>query len=649
MKQDNSYPLDEIFDDYKEDHIGKSPVRKILLRWIDSAWATILVLSIIVVDTFMTLDDLINNPGIVCSELKNGRMEFLFPNCDETAPDVRILSGLSHSTILGITVMVEVVLITEVVLRLIALGPKAFFSSKVCILDSFCVVLSAGCAVHPATREWPVTCLRLLGLIFGGLYKRLQKGLRYKVGMNKRRYQDGKFDLDLTYITKRVIAMGVPAMGTEKLYRNPLTEVVEFLNTKHPMRYRLYNLCSERVYPAEKFNNAVCRIPFEDHSVPTLTVLWKFVFDVERFLSLDPENVIAVHCKGGKGRTGLAIAAWLLYAGMCQNYIEALDMFETRRADSHFGEKRQTVSNASQLRYLEYFQVLIQENMRITEIEPTIATIVIIGVKGIKLKQGEDLKEQLWIVITDHPSTRANPSTPANFKRNVLFDSRLGDQWDCWMDSNDYSTVWFRPKQFPRISSDICIEVHWAQCGKAQKPATGTQSLVSETTQNSWTYETARTLMSPVMQVGSIMAGYDMDYEETALVEEDDEDEENFDFDENSYLLSMENKSVNTHLGSVGPRVLLPNVSEKDAANVTPSGVAGKGNRPPKSLAFLSWIHAALATKDLDNQVAEMNDFGDRKLVNLKIGGLEDMLDVSKRFSKFYTPNNTKLFCQLLV
>ena len=38
-------------------------------------------------------------------------------------------------------------------------------------------------------------------------------------------------DLDLTYITTRVIALGLPASGFERMYRNPLSEVSAFLDS----------------------------------------------------------------------------------------------------------------------------------------------------------------------------------------------------------------------------------------------------------------------------------------------------------------------------------------------------------------------------------------------------------------------------------
>ena len=33
------------------------------------------------------------------------------------------------------------------------------------------------------------------------------------------------------------------------------------------------------------------------------------------WMDADPENVIAVHCKGGKGRTGTIICVWLIESG----------------------------------------------------------------------------------------------------------------------------------------------------------------------------------------------------------------------------------------------------------------------------------------------------------------------------------------------
>lgn len=46
----------------------------------------------------------------------------------------------------------------------------------------------------------------------------------------KQRFNNGEFNLDLTYITNRVIAMSFPASGFESTFRNDIDEVSIFLD-----------------------------------------------------------------------------------------------------------------------------------------------------------------------------------------------------------------------------------------------------------------------------------------------------------------------------------------------------------------------------------------------------------------------------------
>ena len=41
----------------------------------------------------------------------------------------------------------------------------------------------------------------------------------------------------------------------------------------------------------------------------------RFCQSVHAYLLEDPDNVVAVHCKGGKGRTGTLICTWLVECG----------------------------------------------------------------------------------------------------------------------------------------------------------------------------------------------------------------------------------------------------------------------------------------------------------------------------------------------
>ena len=55
--------------------------------------------------------------------------------------------------------------------------------------------------------------------------------LRKIVSGKRRRFQDDNYNLDITYITGRVLAMSFPAQGIESFYRNSI-ENVKLLNGK---------------------------------------------------------------------------------------------------------------------------------------------------------------------------------------------------------------------------------------------------------------------------------------------------------------------------------------------------------------------------------------------------------------------------------
>lgn len=137
------------------------------------------------------------------------------------------------------------------------------------------------------------------------------RNLRSAVSQNKRRYKGHGFDLDLTYITDRIIAMSAPAFGGHTAYRNDIHVVSRFLSFRHYGRFWVYNLCdtyesSDGVmgnYHPHMLFNQVQRVPFEDHGPPLLSELVYLCQEAADYLAGHDRNVVAVHCKGGKVKT----------------------------------------------------------------------------------------------------------------------------------------------------------------------------------------------------------------------------------------------------------------------------------------------------------------------------------------------------------
>ncbi|KAB1267611.1 Phosphatidylinositol 3; 4; 5-trisphosphate 3-phosphatase TPTE2 [Camelus dromedarius] len=227
--------------------------------------------------------------------------------------------------------------------------------------------------------------------------RHLEALTRRMVSENKRRYRKDGFDLDLTYVTDHYLK-GVSI-------QNQIQEVMRFLDTKHANHYQVYNLCSEKAYDPEYFHHRVRQYMIDDHNVPSLIEMLAFSRDVEKWMAQDEENIIVVHCKGGKGRTGTMICAYLLASERFTTAEDSLYYFGERRTDKSTSNKYQGVETPSQTslvlqsRFVGYFAKV--KNTYNLHLPPRkilkINKFVIYSIHGVGKGDGSDLEVQIMM------------------------------------------------------------------------------------------------------------------------------------------------------------------------------------------------------------------------------------------------------------
>ncbi|KAJ1461774.1 hypothetical protein M885DRAFT_611384 [Pelagophyceae sp. CCMP2097] len=157
--------------------------------------------------------------------------------------------------------------------------------------------------------------------------------------------------IDLTYVTDRFIAMAMPRAGAARRGRasNPVAAVAHHLRTYHDGHYMVLNV-SEESYDYACFEQQVLEFKFPGHPAPPLGMLFKMCASIESWLEADPENVVAVHCLTGRGRTSVVMACAMAWLGLFETPFEALAHVARRR-----GEDVEKMSIPSQRRYVQYF------------------------------------------------------------------------------------------------------------------------------------------------------------------------------------------------------------------------------------------------------------------------------------------------------
>ncbi|KAM4731327.1 tensin-1 [Anableps anableps] len=195
---------------------------------------------------------------------------------------------------------------------------------------------------------------------------------------------DEGYELDLIYITERIISVSFPSSVEEQSYAANLREVASMLRSKHGHSYLLFNL-SEKRYDISQLNPKVLDFGWPDHHAPALDKICSICKAMDTWLSADSHNVVVIHNKGNRGRTGVVVAAYMHYSNISASADQALDRFAMKR---FYEDKVLPVGQPSQKRYVEYFSGLLSGQIKINNKPLFLHHVIMHGIPDFESKGG---------------------------------------------------------------------------------------------------------------------------------------------------------------------------------------------------------------------------------------------------------------------
>ncbi|XP_019942689.2 tensin-2-like isoform X1 [Paralichthys olivaceus] len=192
------------------------------------------------------------------------------------------------------------------------------------------------------------------------------------------------YDFDLTYITERIISVFFVPDLEEQGYRRNLQEVASMLKSKHQDKFLLLNL-SEKRHDITRLNQKVQDYGWPDLHAPPLDRICAVCKAMETWLTSDPSNVVVLHCKGNKGKTGVIVAAYMHYSKISAGADQALTTLAMRK----FCEDKVSSSlQPSQNRYIYYFSGLLSGTIKMNSSTLFLHQIIIPSLPNFQTRGG---------------------------------------------------------------------------------------------------------------------------------------------------------------------------------------------------------------------------------------------------------------------
>uniref|UniRef100_A0A8D0LA62 Tensin 3 n=1 Tax=Sphenodon punctatus TaxID=8508 RepID=A0A8D0LA62_SPHPU len=170
---------------------------------------------------------------------------------------------------------------------------------------------------------------------------------------------DKGYELDLTYITERIIAVSFPANCSEETYLRNLQDVTRMLKSKHGDNYLVLNL-SEKRYDLAKLNpKVIMDMGWPDLHAPPLNKMCTICKAMESWLNDDSQHVVVIHCR------------------VSEHADQALDRFAMKK---FFDDKVSALMQPSQKRYVHFLSGLLSGSVKMNTTPLFLHFVIIHGI-----------------------------------------------------------------------------------------------------------------------------------------------------------------------------------------------------------------------------------------------------------------------------
>ncbi|XP_065095998.1 auxilin isoform X3 [Paramisgurnus dabryanus] len=176
-----------------------------------------------------------------------------------------------------------------------------------------------------------------------------------------------KGELDIAYITSRIIVMSYPAEAVEMGYRNHTEDIRSFLDSRHADHYTVFNL-SQRNYRGAKFSNRVSECNWSSRQAPSLHNLFAVCKNMYNWLKQNPKNVCVITCSDGKASSGVLVCAMFCFCHLFANPVPAMHLLSAKRPGSGLWP--------SHRRYIGYVCSIVSEKPTVPHSKPLVIKAV---------------------------------------------------------------------------------------------------------------------------------------------------------------------------------------------------------------------------------------------------------------------------------